>query len=200
MQQANPSTTFQLLLSTTEQTIQELGCKKTTLQEIINRTGLSKGAIYHYVKSKDELLGLVLQHRMEQTNARFDEAVAASSSQDITLPLQALTEQFGHMLLNEQEVGNQIFFYLLSQQDNPEVKKMLAQHYENSIQFSVRWIQIGQQNNVIPPELDPYRTSKMFWVYLHGLRIQRLLAPHAEKLDLHSLFSMFYHTLKMEQA
>ncbi|WP_175471903.1 helix-turn-helix domain-containing protein [Paenibacillus naphthalenovorans] len=41
--------TFQFILSTTEQLIKEKGCQQTTLQDIMERTGLSKGAIYHYV-------------------------------------------------------------------------------------------------------------------------------------------------------
>jgi AcrR family transcriptional regulator len=46
----NPS--FQLLLTSTEQLIQEKGCKNTTLKDIIEQTGLSKGAIYHYVTAR----------------------------------------------------------------------------------------------------------------------------------------------------
>lgn len=63
--------TKKLLLDVTRALVQERGCHKMTLNDIIKRTGLSKGAIYHYVKSKDELLALVLQERIEETNDRF---------------------------------------------------------------------------------------------------------------------------------
>ena len=60
----NPS--FQNILLTTEELILEKGCRNTTLKDIIERTGLSKGAIYHYVASKDELFGLILKTKIEQ--------------------------------------------------------------------------------------------------------------------------------------
>ncbi|WP_245602145.1 TetR/AcrR family transcriptional regulator [Peribacillus kribbensis] len=46
----------------------EIGCKNTTLQEIIKASGLSKGAIYHYVSSKDELFGLIFQNKLQEIN------------------------------------------------------------------------------------------------------------------------------------
>ncbi|MGO0062482.1 TetR/AcrR family transcriptional regulator [Brevibacillus fluminis] len=196
MQQISSNPTFQLLLQTTEQTVQELGCKKTTLQEIINRTGLSKGAIYHYVKSKNELFGLVLQHRSEQLNESFDEAVARASGPDLASPLKVLIDNMGRFLLDEQEVNNKIFFYLISQQENPEVKQILSRLHDRSIAMSVRWIQIGQQHGAIPPELDAEKTAKLLRIYINGLRLDRLVAASPEKPDLQALFTMFYDTLK----
>ena len=56
--------TFQHILAITEELILEKGCRHTTLKSIIERTGLSKGAIYHYVDSKDELFRLILQSKV----------------------------------------------------------------------------------------------------------------------------------------
>ncbi|MDF2935058.1 MAG: transcriptional regulator BetI [Paenibacillaceae bacterium] len=62
MSQTSP--TLKAVLETTEQLAAEIGCQNTTLQEIIKRSGMSKGAIYHYVQSKDELFGLILEEHM----------------------------------------------------------------------------------------------------------------------------------------
>lgn len=62
MEQTSP--TLKHVLETTEQLAAEIGCQNTTLQEIIKRSGMSKGAIYHYVQSKDELFGLILEEHM----------------------------------------------------------------------------------------------------------------------------------------
>ncbi|MFM9327509.1 TetR/AcrR family transcriptional regulator [Paenibacillus mesotrionivorans] len=58
------SLTLKAVLETTERLAAEIGCQNTTLQEIIKRSGMSKGAIYHYVQSKDELFGLILEEHM----------------------------------------------------------------------------------------------------------------------------------------
>ncbi|WP_027092074.1 TetR/AcrR family transcriptional regulator [Cohnella thermotolerans] len=57
--------TLQLLLDTARQLIREKGCMKTTFSDIMERSGLSKGAIFHYVKGKDDLLGMLLRSGIE---------------------------------------------------------------------------------------------------------------------------------------
>ncbi|MGL4338219.1 MAG: TetR/AcrR family transcriptional regulator [Turicibacter sp.] len=44
------------------------GYEKTSVQDIINELGLSKGAIYHHFKSKEEILYAVLNKEREQAN------------------------------------------------------------------------------------------------------------------------------------
>ncbi|UUZ86481.1 TetR/AcrR family transcriptional regulator [Paenibacillus sp. P26] len=48
------------------------------MQDIADEAGLTKGAIYHYVKSKDELFAMILEAGMEQTNRRFFESVSGA--------------------------------------------------------------------------------------------------------------------------
>src|SRR5690625_290372 len=67
--------TMRTLLSTTKQLIIEKGCNSITLNDIIKQSGLSKGAIFHYVKSKDEIYTLVLLERLEEINDRFQKQV-----------------------------------------------------------------------------------------------------------------------------
>lgn len=52
--------TWEKLLDETERLIKEKGCQKTTLKDIMERTGLTKGGIYHYVESKNELFAQLM--------------------------------------------------------------------------------------------------------------------------------------------
>jgi AcrR family transcriptional regulator len=188
---------FTLLLEITEQTIRELGCNKTTLQEIMNRSGLSKGAIYHYVKSKDELFALVLQAKMQEINEKFNEAVEKATNPEIDVPLQAITENLLPQIVDETHISNIIFFYLLAHKDTPRIKEILADMHNYSIQLSTKWIEIGQQHGVIPKELDARKTAAQFFTYVYGLRVQRMISPNAAPpVTKEQLFSLFYHTLK----
>src|SRR5690625_453682 len=67
--------TIQTLLQATKQLIEEKGCDLITLKDIMERSGLSKGAIFHYVKTKDEIYALVLLERLEEINQRFQKQV-----------------------------------------------------------------------------------------------------------------------------
>jgi AcrR family transcriptional regulator len=197
-QATNSNPSFQLLLTVTEQTIQELGCKKTTLQEIMNRSGLSKGAIYHYVKSKDELFGLILQARIQHVNERFNEAVSKAKPGELSGPLQAITDNMIPQITNEKDISNMIFVYLLGQRDNPDIQKILQQVHAYSLELGEKWIKIGQQHHVIPENLDAQQIASMLLLFMYGLRVQRMVNPDAPAINGSQIFTMLYQILKNE--
>ncbi|BAU27966.1 TetR family transcriptional regulator [Aneurinibacillus soli] len=169
--------TFQRLLATTTILIQELGCKKTTLQEIMKRSGLSKGAIYHYVKSKDELFGLLLVTKMQGIGQAFDEAVSRAKLGELDGPLGAITAGLLPQLVDRDHVVNNIFLYLLSQQDNPDVALLLRQIYDRSLAVGTEWIRIGQKYEAIPAEIDAEAISRQLLAWTYGQLVQHMIAP-----------------------
>ncbi|WCK55684.1 TetR/AcrR family transcriptional regulator [Aneurinibacillus sp. Ricciae_BoGa-3] len=184
----NPS--FQLLVSTTEELIQEKGCRQTTLQEIINRSGLSKGAIYHYVRSKDELFALILQEKIEEINASFLQTVEKAQCGDLLNPLSAISSGLFQQAAKAQSVTNQIFIYLLSQQDKPEIKEILHNVFEYSIQTSMRWLNIGKQGGAISESLDVKKTAIFLMVMTYGLRVVNSLSSLSEEFGEEDLLAM----------
>ncbi|MEB2299030.1 TetR/AcrR family transcriptional regulator [Lysinibacillus xylanilyticus] len=52
----HPEKTIQQILSISYRLFLEKGYEQTTIQDIINELGMSKGAIYHHFKSKEEIL------------------------------------------------------------------------------------------------------------------------------------------------
>ncbi|MBS4175061.1 TetR/AcrR family transcriptional regulator [Bacillus sp. FJAT-49736] len=190
----NPS--FELILSTTEKLIQEKGCKNTTLKDIIEHTGLSKGAIYHYVSSKDELLGLILQAKVEETNEAFQHAVreAMSNGESDIPPFQVIAKS----LLNnsgDESVSNTIFIYLLSQTDNPSIEKILNDLYVYSFQTGKRWIEVGQERGVIPLTIDAEKFAKMFMILSYGMRVQKIVSPSESGFDGNDLLMFMFNSL-----
>ncbi|WP_244226785.1 TetR/AcrR family transcriptional regulator [Paenibacillus protaetiae] len=63
------------LLDSIKELIREKGCHSITMKDIMEKSGLSKGVIFHYVKSKDEIFAWMLQERLEETNDHFMNAV-----------------------------------------------------------------------------------------------------------------------------
>ena len=52
-----PEQTVEKILDVSQELFLEKGYEQTTIQDIVNHLeGLSKGAIYHHFKSKDEIL------------------------------------------------------------------------------------------------------------------------------------------------
>ena len=69
----NPEETIQLILDVSTRLFMEKGYEYTSVQDIINHLGgLSKGAIYHHFKSKEEIMQ-ALGDKMFFDNNPFDE-------------------------------------------------------------------------------------------------------------------------------
>lgn len=188
----NPS--FLKILITTEEIILEKGCRKTTLRDIIERSGLSKGAIYHYVESKDELFGLILQSKIEKMNEEFHQAVANSLRETASKPFGVVSENFDSRQ-NKKDAANLIFVYLLSQ-ENEKVTNILNQVYRYSKETGIRWIKMGQENGVIPKEINAEKMAVMFMTFSYGLRVTQFLsAAEEEKIELSDIFKLLTKTL-----
>ena len=66
-QNKHPEQTIERILDTAAQLFFQKGYDKTTLQDIIDATGLSKGAIYHHFASKEAIL-IAVADRMGEYN------------------------------------------------------------------------------------------------------------------------------------
>ncbi|MBB6677874.1 TetR/AcrR family transcriptional regulator [Cohnella lubricantis] len=191
---ATANQTFQTILNTAEKLIQEKGCRQTTLQDIIRETGLSKGAIYHYVSSKDELFGLILKARMELMNARFTDVVNRPQAPGLEDPLQLIAEGM-QRTSNHQDVTNLIFVYLLSQMDNPKVAEIVQHVYDYTLQTCSQWIEIGKMHGAIPSEVESRATAEMLVMLMYGLRVQNTIAQQPSRFTTQDLAAFMRKTL-----
>ncbi|WP_308637353.1 TetR/AcrR family transcriptional regulator [Paenibacillus silvisoli] len=186
---------FQTIMDAAEALIQEKGCRQTTLQDIIQRTGMSKGAIYHYVSSKDELFGLVLKSRVEQINARFTEIVASPDTAGLGNPLQLIAEGMVRST-SHQDVTNKIFIYLLSQMDNAKVEAILQDIYRFTLDTCTGWIEVGKLHKVIPAEADGAQIANMLVMFMYGLRVQNTILPDQSPMSVQDLIVFMSKALR----
>lgn len=162
--------TIKRLMDTTKALIMEKGCHSITMQDIMSRSGMSKGAIFHYVKSKNEIFVWVLQERLEETNESFMNEVE-HGRQDFENPMQRIQDSI-IAYEDPQDVTNKVLLYLLGKEEDPLVAEALKQYYERSAYLSKRWIETGQRHGVIPEYVDAEKTGDMFTLVTLGLRIR----------------------------
>lgn len=188
--EAKRTHTQKLILETTKELVSEKGCRKMTLNDIMERTGLSKGAIYHYVKSKDELFVLILLERLELINSRFY-AQVDKGAQELEGPLNEIIKSLPS-LQNPNEVTNRILIYLLGQNDVPAISSVLHQFYEQTARLSKQWIESGQRAGAISKNIDAAKTSELFVLLSYGMRMRSALSSqlHAFTADDFSEFMM----------
>ncbi|REE81530.1 TetR family transcriptional regulator [Paenibacillus taihuensis] len=185
---------FHTIMDAAEALIQEKGCRQTTLQDIIQHTGMSKGAIYHYVSSKDELFGLVLKSRVEQINARFSEIVTNPNMSGLGNPLQLIAEGMVRST-SHQDVTNKIFIYLLSQMDNAKVEALVKEIYRYTLEICTNWIEVGKMYKVIPAEADGSKIAEMLVMFMYGLRVQNTILQEQSRMTVQDLISFMTKAL-----
>lgn len=103
--------TIKKLLDTVKSLVNEKGCNSITMQDIMERSELSKGAIFHYIKSKDELFIWVLQERLEETNRQFRNEVK-ENEESFSEPMKRISESIT-FYENPEDATNKILFVLI---------------------------------------------------------------------------------------
>lgn len=167
--------TIRQLLDATKELLRKKSCHAITLKEIMEQSQLSKGAIFHYVKSKDEIFVRVLEERLEAVNEHFNEEVAKSmdKSMDKTFdgPMLAISRSLAG-LEDSHEATSKVLLYLLGKENEPAVAEALKHFHERSVSVSKRWIMTGQEHGVIKESVNPDDTAELFVLLSLGLRVR----------------------------
>lgn len=75
----NPKQTIENILSTAEQLFSNQGYEKTSMQEIVNYSGVAKGTIFYHFDSKEDILYAVMSRQFDK-----EEEVVRNTMVDIT--------------------------------------------------------------------------------------------------------------------
>jgi AcrR family transcriptional regulator len=67
--------TYEDIISVAYTLFIEKGYEKASVQDIINELGISKGAIYHYFKSKEEILQSILDSERKKADSYLDKLI-----------------------------------------------------------------------------------------------------------------------------
>ncbi len=185
--------TTQLLLDSTKELIREKGCHSITMKDIMEQSGLSKGAIFHYVKSKDEIFAWVLQERLEETNERFMNEVE-QGRKTFDGPMQKLIDSF-KALEDANDVTSKVLMYLLGKEDQPLIAEALKRYYERSVHLSKQWIMTGQRHGVIPESVNTDKTAEMFVLLSLGLRVRSSIPFASAAFNAHDYSSFIINIL-----
>lgn len=173
--------TLRTLLDTVKALVTEKGCHSVTMKDIMDRSSLSKGAIFHYVKSKDELFVRVLQERLEETDRDFRSEVDADAP-SFADPMRKIADSISSYE-NKEDPTNKILLYLLGKEDQPLIAEALKTYYERSVDLSRQWIETGQRHGVIASGIDPARTADQFVLLTMGMRMRASIPGAPQRFD-----------------
>ncbi|MCQ4921709.1 TetR/AcrR family transcriptional regulator [Tissierella carlieri] len=110
-----PEQTIKKILSVSGRLFTEKGFDKTSIQDIINELQMSKGAIYHHFKSKEEILDAIIKKQLSYSNQMLKKLIkdtkANNGREKLVCILEAtMSDEEAHSLDN----------VLMSQIKNPQ--------------------------------------------------------------------------------
>lgn len=188
--------TIKLLLDSTKELIEKHGCESITMKQIMDHSGLSKGAIFHYVKSKDEIFAWLLEVSLAESDNQFQVNVNPAEPA-FEAPMEAIASGF-ERLQNPQHAVNRIVMYLLQKSELPEAREALSRFYQQAVNQASQWIESGQKHGVIDPDVDKDKTGEWFVVISLGLRMQSFF-PGTSGTDAKAQFrKLIESTLKLK--
>lgn len=155
----HPEQTVQKILEISHRLFLEKGYDHTTIQDIVNELGMSKGAVYHHFKSKEDILDHIGTQYYDTVHwfqhIRQDEHLTG-------------LEKIRHMLMQQFSDSrkmelDQMVFYASSLRQNPRlIAASLDSTMTSASDFLEPLILEGMQDGSIPSTSSPRDLAEVF--------------------------------------
>jgi AcrR family transcriptional regulator len=159
----HPEETVRRILEISSQLFYKKGFEKTSIQDIVNALGMSKGAIYHHFKSKEEIL-----ERIGDTFKGEEEWYHRILNDHSLTGLQKLYYFFYYALSNE-EKQHRDQLYLLNIRDPQVIAMSLENSMNTASVYLSAFLEEGRRDGSMSVK-HPYETAQVllllcnFWL------------------------------------
>lgn len=171
----------------------EKGFYQTSVEDIVVKAGISKGALYTYFPSKDALFCDMMEDYRDAVHGELVEELSKMHS---------ATDQLKHFFDCQRQESSwdiqlAVEFWLYSRY-NTVAREMNLERYDLLIGFLTDVIRKGQENGEFSDKIDPHRLSAMIWGYLDGIKLRWLVLQDNEGylLDLDNIEKNFWEMVK----
>lgn len=159
--------TRQRLLQAARELFNEKGFANTTLTEIVQRAGLTRGAAYWHFKSKDEIFITVVEQALDDMTASKKQALSRA---DCTAKerLQELLELPCRMPA-EYALVNSVAALLPACPQFAELEASVQQHKDQLRQLVRNFLEEAQNQGQLTLHASTESTTKLFFLLFEGL-------------------------------
>lgn len=162
------------------------GYAATTIDDIVRHLGISKGAIYNYFSSKEDIYAQIMDSRMNRLVAslRGNSEQEAAAATKLRYLIQRLTSQ---PLEDLRRLLSFHLEYSLHASRHDELKASIQRHAESALAFMAELIAEGQRNGEFRPDVDAGLAASMFWALRDGIALDVL--SHGEQEEYATLMN-----------
>ncbi|GMA64580.1 TetR/AcrR family transcriptional regulator [Alicyclobacillus fastidiosus] len=153
------------------------GFHNTTMQDIIQQSNLSPGAIYRYFKSKDELIQAIALKRQAAERDILQQPLNSTDVMDILEKLS--THFFGSLeteeTMKDRRVGVQMWAEAIV---NPEILQITNRGIEVPLAELKKLFARAQEQGRIDEEMDSESLARVIIALFQGFILQKVWDPH----------------------
>jgi TetR/AcrR family transcriptional repressor of nem operon len=164
------------------------GFKAVTIEDIVEKTGMSKGAFYHYFTSKKDLFSEVVNdYILKIMNIDYDK-ISHKSLKDFYTNLKKIIDSKSTMMHSinlAKETGEAFNYYWLifdAMRILPEFKKTFFEIYKNELKSWIKIVRIAKKSGEIKTELSDEKVAKLFVYANDGAGLNLILTNNADNL------------------
>lgn len=183
-----------LIIDSAAEVFKRKGYVNSTMQDIVDETGMSRGWVYIYFSSKEEIMQAILIENEQVTEAQLNTLLASNFS-----VWQGLCELID---LTEQQIINGaddllivVYEYFISGWTDIERRSFLEDHYLKQHKYLSNYLQKGVETCEFTPKVELDVINKMITSYFEGIMLHAK-ALGTERVRVKEQFKLFKAVLK----
>lgn len=153
------------LLAEATRLFAERGYDRTSVQEIVEAAGVTKGALYHYFGSKEDLLHEIYARVLRLQTERLDAIVA----KDATVSQRLVEAAADVVVTSIQNLDDTVIFFRSMHQLSPEKQKTVRTDRRRYHETFRSLVEEGQAEGVFRENLRPDLVVDFFFGSVHHL-------------------------------
>ena len=188
------------ILKTAFELFMQKSFKEVTMKEIVTKTGLSKGAFYHYFESKEQLFMEIIDHSFAGfMTVPFDTFSHESLKRFCADYLKSISDKAETSFVENKDLDANFYFLIFDAvRMIPDFKRKMDVMAENELKSWVKIIRIARKKGEINPAMTDEQIAKVYMYSNDGIGIRLILNNRMGqmKAEIKSLWDGFYKQLK----
>jgi TetR/AcrR family transcriptional repressor of nem operon len=178
--------------------------KEVTMKEIVETTGLSKGAFYHYFSSKEQVFEEVINHfYTDFIITDYSKFSQTSLVQFYTDYLNEKNEKFDASNIkggveNRAFTSNHYFLMFDAMKMLPDFKELRMQQQKNEAKAWVKIIEVAKKSGEIKSKMDTDSMVKLFIYSAKGLGLHCIMDDkyYDSRKEIRKIWDALYNSLR----
>lgn len=148
----------------------EKGFQVSTIDDIVSLSGMSKGAIYNYFESKEEIYIQLMNMRTDQDFAKIDKQFAdmKTATEKLTYLFSVYTRAESNLKW-QNSIRVHIEFWITSSRQEELQKLMIDRYNHKYLSYLENVIQDGIDKGEFHESSDPRLVASLFWGIIDGV-------------------------------